>query len=365
MATIAVLGGSGLAGRGIAQFLLDRKDVTVVLMGRTQSTLEDTARSLGGDRVIVRQVDARDPGGLREALTDIDLLVVAAPLLETCEEIARAALDTGTDWLDIMLDIPPKLQALNYLGDEFEEAGLKLIAGTGAHPGLPAVMVRALADEFTDMTDVEVGMLMAMDWKNAMASKDTAAEFAVEGLHFRSAGWVNGEYRSYSWIDPRATRRIDFGPPFGKRGCVCMELAEIKGLKALYPKLINASMFMAGFSPIVDWIIMPTSIMMITISKKLAAPATKLLWWGLERFSKPPYGLSLTVDAEGSGHAPITMTLKHEDGYWLTSAVAAATIDQYLDGMITAPGLHQAALVVDPHRLLADLEARGIEIDRT
>ncbi|MCL2785511.1 MAG: saccharopine dehydrogenase NADP-binding domain-containing protein [Propionibacteriaceae bacterium] len=363
MHTVTVLGGSGVAGQAIARFLLERDDITIQLAGRTESKLVQAAESLPQDRVRITPVDTRNTAALTQVLTDVELVVVAAPVLDHCGDIARVALGTGTNWLDILLDVPIKQDALSPLSPDFTQAGLSLITGTGVHPGLPGAMIRAVADQFSPVRTAQAGMLLAVDWGKDDYTQATQEEFAIEGASFKAAGWINGQYQSYSWLNPRSIRRIDFDQPFGKRDCVLMELKEIRDLRGIYPNLDNACFAIAGFSPIVDWLIMPLSLAMITVSPRLAAPASRLLFNSLRRFSKPPYGAVVTVDAGGDGHEPIRLTVSHEDAYWLTSAVASATACQMLDGVITEPGLHQAGLVVDPRRLLTDLASLGAHVE--
>jgi len=362
MKTVAVLGGSGVSGRAIAEWLLAKEGTNVRLLGRTEAKLRKVADSLNDQRVSIRVVDAKDQVGLRAALDGTSLIVVAAPVLDQCAAVAQTALDAGVNWLDILIDNGPKLKALTAIAPLFERAGLSLITGSGVHPGLPGVMARAIAGHYDTLQKVEIGMLMSVDWNKYGFTDETANEFVVEGMSFKTAGWVRGAYRKYWWIDPRALRRIDFGAPFGKRGCVLMELEEIHGLKQLYPGLDTAYMAVAGFSPLVDWVIMPASLVMMAVSKKAVPTATKMLWNGLRRSAKPPFGITVTMTTSGDGNDPVKLVVHHEDAYWLTAAIAGATARQMLDGVITDKGLHSAALVADAHQLLADIEAAGAEL---
>ena len=362
MKTVAVLGGSGVSGRGIAEWLLADEGTDVRLLGRTETKLRAVADSIDDPRVTIKVVDTKDQISLRAALKGASLIVVAAPILDQCAAVAQTALDTGVNWLDILIDTGPKLKALTAIAPLFERAGLSLITGSGVHPGLPGVMARAIAGHYATLQKVEVGMLMSVDWSKYGFTDETANEFVVEGMSFKTAGLVRGAYRKYWWIDPRALRRVDFGAPFGKRGCVLMELEEIRGLKQLYPGLDTAYMAIAGFSPLVDWVIMPAGMAMMAVSKKAVPTATRMFWNGLRRSAKPPFGITVTMTASGDGNDPVKLVVRHEDAYWLTSAVAGATARQMLDGVITAKGLHSAALMADAHQLLADIEAAGAEL---
>ena len=359
MNRVAILGGSGVVGRAVAKLLLARDDTSVVLLGRTEAKLQQTADTLGVGRAVVRPVDATDQPTLTAALADADLLIVAAPLLGHLDRLLQSALDSSTDWLDVLLDVGSKEKAVADFAGRFERAGLRLITGAGVHPGLPGAMARAVAAEFSRVESVRAGLLMSVDWGRYDFTDDTAREFSAELLNFAAAGWVGGRYRSFSWVDPRVYRRVDFGPPFGARGCALMELREIRLLPDQFPGLAEAWLAAAGFAPVVDWLVMPAALAMAKLSKRLAAPASRWLFRSLRRHAKPPFGIVVTMDVAGAGHEPIRLRVSHPDGYLLTAAAVAATAAQQLDGVIARPGARHAALAVDPHRLLADLGGLG------
>jgi saccharopine dehydrogenase (NAD+, L-lysine-forming) len=59
----------------------------------------------------------------------------------------------------------------------------------------------------------------------------------------------------------------------------------------------------------------------------------------------------------------INLTVFHPDGYMFTAIPVVACLLQYLDGSIRKPGLWFQANVVDPDRLMADMENMGVEIE--
>lgn len=83
-------------------------------------------------------------------------------------------------------------------------------------------------------------------------------------------------------------------------------------------------------------------------------------------FSKPPYQILLQLEAEGikEGKAKrIKIQLSHDDGYWFTAIPVMACLIQYLDGSIKKPGLNIIGHLVDPARLMKDMQRMGITIN--
>ncbi len=87
--------------------------------------------------------------------------------------------------------------------------------------------------------------------------------------------------------------------------------------------------------------------------------------WGLNSFSKPPYGTLLKLEAQGTRAGKpeaLDITLFHEDGYLFTAIPVVACLLQYLDGSIRRPGLWTQANLVEPGRLMKDMERMGVEV---
>jgi saccharopine dehydrogenase (NAD+, L-lysine-forming) len=343
-----------VVGTVVAEILCRREDVQVVLLGRNVDRLTETAAALGGERVSIVQTDATDPVSLRAAFAPLDLVVVAAPLLDRLEPVVQAALDTGTDWVDVLLDTPEKWEMFDSLASRFEADGRIGLVGSGIHPGLPAVLIRAAAAR-KPLTKAEVGMIVSMDWSRGIPP-ETAKEFTLEMANMKAGKLSGGQWRKLSWMSPKTVTKIDFGE-HGKRSCAYMALEEIRRLPSVLPQLRDAGLAVSGFSPLVDYLLMPLAMVMTAISKRLAGPAARMMVWGLVKTGKPPYDTILRLDADG-----VSASVTHADSYWLTAAVAALTATQILDGHVP-PGVQPAALAVNPEQLLDDLAALGTTVN--
>jgi len=362
MAVVGVLGASGETGRVVARLLADHSDATLVLFGRRAAPIEALRTRLPDPgRAEVRAVDATAQPQFLAALDGVDVVVAAAPLLDRLKDVLLPVLAAGADWIDVFLDSPDKWELLDRIAPSVPDIGRRVITGAGMHPGLAAVLVRAVARQFDTLTRAAVAQLVAPDWPSQTVTADTVTEFARELGTFDMAGLRKGKWQK---LPISSSARIDFGEPFGRRLCTPMALEEIRGLIDLYPALTDAVLYMAGFNPVTDWVVMPACMAMMQVSPRWTDRAARLLFWSLKRFGKPPYGSVAQVVAAGTGHDPVRLSVRYDEGgYWLTAAVAAATTLQCLDGTIAEPGVHIEGLVTDPVRLLSELQAWGAKVE--
>jgi hypothetical protein len=161
-------------------------------------------------------------------------------------------------------------------------------------------------------------------------------------------------------------RKVDFGSGIGVRNCYSMFFEELRALPQMFPTLQEVGFFISGSNWIADWLISP----IVMVGLKLAPqrgvrPMGKLMWWGMQNFSKPPYVVLLKVEATGERDgkpARLEAALSHPDGYELTAIPVVACLMQYLDGSARRPGLWMMGHLVEPERLFKDMQQMGVEI---
>jgi len=100
---LLILGGYGNTGRLIAEYLVQETDVALVLAGRSLEKASVLAAELDSrcevPRVAGIRLDASDAQALEAAFSKVDLVVVAASSMDHVAQVAKAALQTGTDYL--------------------------------------------------------------------------------------------------------------------------------------------------------------------------------------------------------------------------------------------------------------------------
>lgn len=370
--TFLILGGYGHTGRPLARLLLQETDVRIVLAGRSRQKAQASAaecnRDFPGERAAGSMADASDPASLEGAFQGIDLVIVASSTARYAGEVASAALAAGIDYLDIQYSTQ-KIVALQSLAVEIEKAGRCFITDGGFHPGLPAALVRYAAGSFDSLERAVVGSVIKENWAGLNLPDETILELLEELNDFQSLVFKDGGWKKVGMFGMQGTLRMDFGKEFGTQYCAPMFLEEMRALPGMFPCLQETGFFVGGFNWFTDWVVMPLAMLANkAFPQQGLRPVVKLMKWGLRAFSKPPFGTMLKVEAQGTkAEQPkkLQVTLYHPDGYLFTAIPVVACLLQYLDGTGRKPGLWTQAGLVEPVRLMQDMQRMGIDMQST
>lgn len=362
-----ILGGYGNTGRLIAELLLKETDVQIILAGRKLEKAETLAIELNQkcncSRITAMTVDAANPENLENAFEKVHFVIVASSTIEYVQNVVKAAIETGIDYLDTQLSTIPKLNALRSLQNKMEQAGCCFITDGGFHLGVPAALVRYAESSFDRLEKANVGSLIRLNWNDFSFSESTSIEMVEEFKHYRPLAFQEGEWKKFSWKDYKI---FYFGVVFGKKYCVPMMMEEMHDLPEMIPSLKETGFFVAGFNWLTDYIIIPFILMALKIApQKSLKPSAKIFTWSLKTYCKPPFNTILLLEADGIKKGKpetLRITLSHEDGYFLTAVPVVACLLQYLNDNIRKPGLHFQANIVEPKQFLKDMERMGIRI---
>ncbi len=372
MERIVILGGYGNTGAEVARLLLEHTDARLVLAGRDGDKIARAAAMWNGrypgGRVEGVRADAAEVGSLVAAFAGAQWVVVASSSSPHVKTVARAALEAGADYLDPQFS-RSKLAVLEEMRPQIQSAGRCFITDGGFHPGLPAALVRYASGHFDRMRSARVGSVIQVDWSRLQFSPATLEELVTEFLDYQSLHFQGGRWVKMGWLESFLPVYMTFGHGFGRRYTMPMFLEELRPLPDLIPGLEETGFFVGGFNWVVDWLILPVAMGWLKVSPHRGLqPVSRLLLWGLKRFTRPPYGTLLQLEAQGTKAGErrnMTVSVYHPDGYVLTAAPMVACLLQVLDGTARRAGLHFQALLVDPDRLLADLQRMGIEVQVT
>jgi len=364
MADILILGGYGYTGKPLARHLLAQSDAGVVLGGRhvekAQAFADQLNAEFGGGRASAVRVDAADRQSLDDALSNVDLMVVAAPTTQNAENVIHAALDCGVDYLDVQLGLQ-KLALLQSLANEIERRGLCFITEAGFHPGLPSAMVRYAAAHLDRLdTALTAGYL---NIGGSLPYTEAVDELMEVFQDYQAQVYKAGRWTKAGSFE---LRKIDFGPGIGERQCYSMFFEELRSLPELYPSLKEVGFYISSTHWMVDWVIYPLAMVGLKIAPRRAVrPMGRLVWWGMQNLPKPPYQVLLKVEARGEKDgqpAAFEASVCHPDGYELTAIPVAACLLQVMDGTARRRGLWMMGHLAEPVRLFADMQRMGVEV---
>ncbi|MDI6808671.1 MAG: saccharopine dehydrogenase NADP-binding domain-containing protein [Candidatus Eisenbacteria bacterium] len=367
MATILILGGCGFTGKLLARHLLEQSGARIVLAGRSLEKAQAYADQLNaqfkGERVSPVRVDAANAANVREALRGMDLLLVAAPTTQYAEVVVRAALESGVDYLDVQLGAQ-KLALLKSLAPDIERANRCFITEAGFHPGLPAAMVRYAALQLDRMDSALTACYLNMG--HALPYSEAVDELMEVFRNYQAQVFKNGRWTKTGSF---SSSRVNFGGAIGVRRCYSMFFEELRPLPEMYPALREIGFYISGSHWFTDWVISPLAMAGLKIGGDHAVrPMGKLVWWGMQNFSKPPHLILLKIEALGEKNGKpvrVEATVSHLDGYELTAIPVVACLLQYLDGQARRPGLWMMGQLAEPVRFFEDLKRMGVQVTST
>jgi predicted dinucleotide-binding enzyme len=356
--TALILGGYGAAGLATARLLARETTLRLVLAGRdgrrAAATAAELAAEVGGDRLRGLQADVTDPASLAGAMQSCDLALVCVPLEGIAAPVVQAAVDAGVDWIDISLG-PSKLQALRDRAVDIERSGHCFITEAGVTPGLPSALVRLAAGRFDQVRSAAVAALIKDSGIALGSALDLLRQVSERASVCEDGGWRRAGVTE--------SRRFDFGEPFGERSCFPVDLVEMRELPERLG-LERLGAYGAGVNPVVDLLVVAFALGKLGRMKSALALGARLMVWA-NRFTKPPLGVRIKLEADGTldgVDSRLNGVLSHEDGYEITAIPLVACVLQLLDGSIRRPGLHTMGSAVDPERLLDDMRRLGLQV---
>lgn len=143
---VAVLGAGGTIAPAIVRDLAESEEISdLLLLDLDEGRASSVARKQGGGKARPREVDARQPEALGEALAGIDLLVNSASYRVNLDAM-RACLAAGCHYLDLG-GLYWMTERQLELDEEFRERDLLAVLGMGSSPGKTNVMAEEAVRE--------------------------------------------------------------------------------------------------------------------------------------------------------------------------------------------------------------------------
>ena len=206
---IAVYGATGYTGRLVAAEIL-RRGANAVLVGRNAAKLEIVAEDLGG-QVQTRVAALDDAPALRDALASCAAVIsCAGPFSEYGEPVLRAAIESGTHYLDTTGEQPYIRRVFEEFGPDARAAGVALLPAMG-FDYVPGDMLAAVTAEPLSALD---DLVVAYAVSGFGATRGTLRS-ALGVLAGGDVEWRDGEVASAP--RGRGAGTFDFGDPLGRQ----------------------------------------------------------------------------------------------------------------------------------------------------
>lgn len=206
---IALYGATGYTGK-LTAAELKRLGADFVLSGRNREKLESLRDELGAE-IPIQPASLDEPEQLRALLADCAAVIdCAGPFMLHGEPVLRAAVDTGTHYLDTTGEQTYMRLAFDTYGSLAERAGTVVIPAMG-FDYVPGDMLAALTAEGMGEVD-EVTLAYAP--AGFKATRGTA----LSAIEIFKGGSV--EWRKLQWLPAPgglATSSFEFGEPLGRR----------------------------------------------------------------------------------------------------------------------------------------------------
>jgi len=216
---IAVYGASGYTGRLVAHELA-RRGFEFVLSGRNAERLRRVAHEVGRD-VPVRAAEIDDRDGLRHALGDCAAVInCAGPFVRFGEPVVRAAVETGTHYVDTTGEQPFMQLVAERYDDPARAAEIAVVCAMG-FDYVPGDMISALAGRGHEPLDE---LVVAYSVRGSGVTRGTLRS-TLEVLKGGDLTYEEGTWRPAGRGPVRAS--FPFPEPLGRQAVVKYPSGEI------------------------------------------------------------------------------------------------------------------------------------------
>lgn len=388
---VLALGGAGAMGAVAVRTAAYGGGVEhIVVADRDLAAAERLTRELADAAVPIsaRRLDVTDGAGLRDGLGEADLVLnTVGPYYRFGLTVLRAAIDTGTHYLDICDDWEPTVQMLE-LDAPARAAGVTAVIGMGASPGVSNLLASAAAAPLDSVRDVYTAWPVDVTAGGEEAGRDqligpdgspTAA--AVHWMQ-QSSGTITA-VRAGSLTEQRPLRPVTLELPGGRRGTAYTvgHPEPVTLQRTLKPTGESANLMVISPSALAYLDVLRRGIdggrlTNETAARRIAKPDLPGIIRSLPRAlanrgpgTLPPFFAA----AFGDRHGRDTAVLAHlnpaagidallTDMARATGIPLALGMSQIADGTARRAGVHPPDAVIDSDRFFADLDR---ELGRT
>jgi len=213
--TLMIYGATGYTGR-MASEQAKAIGLDVILAGRDAARLSALGSELG---VETRTFSLEDTSAIDAALSNVAVVLnCAGPFKRTAEPLLRAAIRTGTHYLDVAAELDGYLLAES-LDAEAIAAGVMLLPGSGGSVAMLGSLASVAAESITQPKQISIALQVSGSMSRGSAIS------ASESLSPACLARVDGALEKR---DPTARQDFDFGA--GPVACFPVTLPDLVSL---------------------------------------------------------------------------------------------------------------------------------------
>ncbi|UGT40937.1 saccharopine dehydrogenase NADP-binding domain-containing protein [Nocardia yamanashiensis] len=381
---VLALGGAGAMGAAAVRVAADFPDVDEIVIADRDI---GAARALAADlsdatvRLRVAQVDVTDSDGLRAALEEADVVLnTVGPYYEFGITVLRAAIATGTDYLDICDDWEPTLDMLA-LDAEARAAGVCAIVGMGASPGVSNLLAWSAARDLDSVRDVYT----AWPVDAAGADDDRAQLIGPDGRPSAAAvHWMQQISGTIATVgDGRLVRQRPLRPvrmllPGDRRGTAYTvghpEPVTLHRSLEITGDAVNLMVIKSATVAYLDDLRRDIDAGALSNQRAAALLAEPGAWRGIRSLlaaplfrspgTLPPFFAVATGTRAGRPETVLARLSGGLESFAISTDMATATgiplalgLSQLVAGRVRRPGVHPPETIIDPDRFFAGLLA--------
>lgn len=315
---ILVLGGYGNFGKRIAENLSAINEITVIIAGRNSAKAERLCKDLDSNGVntaletAVLDINSRSLVDELKSLRPDLVIHTSGPFQGQNYRVPEACIAADSHYIDLA-DDRRFVCDITSLDGQAQAQGLLLVSGASSVPGLSSTVIDKLADEFSELEDIDFAIAPGNQAERGAATVHgilsyTGHPFSV----FNKGKWVN----RYGWMDPR---QLDFGATIGKRWLANVDIPDLELFPQRYDG-VKSVKFQAGLElPILHFgMVFMASLAKMGIIKnwaKLTSPIVRTSEL-FTRFGTATGGMQINLSGRGKNQQPkhLKWTLCAENG---------------------------------------------------
>lgn len=362
MGSIVLYGATGYTGRLVAGELR-RRGLDAVLAGRDAGKLARLAASLGGEPA-TRAVALDDRDGLRHLLGDAHVVIdCAGPFVRYGEPVARAAVETGTHYLDTTGEQAYIRLLHERWDDAARAAGVAVVPAMG-FDYVPGDLIAHLVAQGVEPLEELVLAYATADLQPTRGTTRTALGMAGDG----GVVYEDGAWRPAPLRAPRA--RFPFPPPVGPRPVTRYPSGEVltvpRHVRTRRVTSLITVATLAGserLAPLVPLLMPATTVALRSPLGPLVERIVDRLPEGPDEARRRAARFTLVAVARGEDGRVRRAVVRGSDVYGLTAATAVEGAARLLAGEGRGTGVLSPATAFDPAAFLDALAPHGVSYE--